>query len=461
MLGYDRDAAFGLDLIDFIHEDSLQTVKHQISRQLIDIHRVYELVLKNKSGDKIPVIMNATSVFDEDNSYTGSFAFITNISDRKKAEKELQKIDKLRSIGTLAGGIAHDFNNILSGIYGNISMLQIKYKDDTQLSSYLDSVMSSMARATNLTRQLLTFSKGGNPVKETVQLSEILIEVVKFDLSGSNMKPIFDIPNNIWDAEVDKGQIQQVFSNLTINANQATLNGGHFFVKMKNVKLMKDQITELDEGNYIEITFRDEGKGISKEIIEKIFDPYFTTKKTGNGLGLATTYSIIKKHSGKISIKSELGVGTTFVIYLPALDRAKEAINHSVKKKKIISQDTKNLQILIMDDEHMICKLVTKMLKSIGHNSVAVNDGQEAIKIYKENFDSGNPFDYVIMDLTIPGGMGGKEAVKHILDIDKDAKVIVSSGYSNDTVVSNYEKHGFVGYMHKPYSLADMKKIFK
>ncbi len=399
---------------------------------------------------------SVSPIFDKNGKMINYLKVSEDITDKKKNEEELQKMQKLKSVGILAGGIAHDFNNILTGIFGNISLAKIKISESNEIYRYLNEAEKSIKRATKLTKQLLTFSKGGSPVKELVEITKTVTEVVKFDLSGSSVKPIFSYPKDLWNVEIDKGQIGQVFSNLTINANQASPDGGHLFITMKNVSIIDSEIMGLKQGNYIKISVQDEGTGIDEENCKKIFDPYFTTKQSGNGLGLATSYSIIKKHNGHIEVSSKIGAGTTFIVYLPASNS--ESIEKSNKTEYISKFFHKSAKILIMDDEEMICNIAVEMIKEIGFSAEVAKDGVEAIKIYKNSFLVGKPFDAVIMDLTIPGGMGGKETIKQILEIDPKAKVIVSSGYSDDDGFTSYLEYGFKDTLEKPYTANDMRK---
>ncbi|MCD6379968.1 response regulator [bacterium] len=385
-------------------------------------------------------------------------SIIRDITESRQAEEELQKIEKLKSVGTLAGGIAHDFNNILTGIYGNISMAKEAIPAGTPGVEFLEDAENSMARATRLTKQLLTFAKGGTPVKEDINIGVLVEEVVRFDLSGSNVKPVFEKARDLWIAEVDKSQIQQVFSNLTINADQAMPDGGYLFITLENSDISKDAVPGLDQGKYIKITVRDEGIGIEQKHFGRIFDPYYTTKQAGSGLGLATVYSIIEKHGGHIGVDSEIGKGTIFTLYLPALGSRQQPVN-SIHPEVENTMEGQTGRVLVMDDEDMILKLVTRMLGRSRFSVETACDGRQAIEMYKQALGAGNPFDVVIMDITVPGGMGGKEAVGGILEINPEARVIVSSGYANDPVMTNYAEYGFKGIVAKPYTRNKMLAV--
>ena len=391
---------------------------------------------------------------DSSGEISGLCGIARNISERKKAEEELHKMQKLKSIGTLAGGLAHDFNNILTGLFFNISLAKSELSQDHPGFSDLESAEKSMKRASRLTSQLLTFAKGGEPIMEDVSLGKLVEGVVRFDLSGSNVMPVLKQDENLWIAKVDNGQIQQVISNLTTNANQAMPDGGHLYITLENANILENAISGLYQKKYIKLTVQDEGTGIEQKHLDRIFDPYFSTKHTGSGLGLATVYSIITKHGGHISVDSELNKGTTFTLYLPVSET-----KHLPDTKQLslgLSTIKRTARILVMDDDKMIREAATKMLKLMGHSVETAPEGKQAIEMYKQSLDIGEPFDVVIMDLTIPGGVGGKEAIKGILDIDPEARVIVSSGYANDPVMANYTEYGFKDIVAKPYSMSHL-----
>ena len=411
---------------------------------------------KKKNGELFWESASVSPIFDEHGKIINYVKVAEDITDKKRIEKELFKMDKLKSIGTLAGGIAHDFNNILTGIYGYVSLALIKLDENHPSYHFLTQTEKSLERATKLTKQLLTFSKGGTPIKENVNLSKIIEETVIFDLSGSNVKPVFNFAENLMKANVDKSQMEQVFSNLAINARQASPNGGHLYISITNSSIKNGEVLDLEPGKYLKITVQDEGTGIPKKYIDKIFEPYFTTKKTGNGLGLATTYSIIKKHNGHLSIESEVGKGTKFTIYLPA---SQKEIKETEQSKVIIKDKNKTAKILIMDDNDEIREMAMQMIEMLGFEGDSTADGEQTITKYKEALEQNKPYDIIIMDLTIPGGMGGKEAVKKILEIDRNAKVIVSSGYASGGVLADYKSLGFADIINKPYTMDKLKEV--
>ncbi len=382
-----------------------------------------------------------------------------DVTARKRLEDDLLKIQKLESIGTLAGGIAHDFNNILMGLFGNLALVKSELAPEHPAVEHLIDAQKLMNRATRLTQQLLIFAKGGNPVREGVSIESLVEEVVRFDLSGSNVKPVFAIDPDLWVVEVDKGQIQQVFSNLTVNAKQAMPDGGHLYITMKKTKVGEGEIAELAAGNYITVIVRDEGEGMDENVIGMIFDPYFTTRPMGRGLGLATTYSIMKKHGGCIKVESAPAAGASFTLYLPATGIDSLQAGQARTGEDI--DGAGKIRVLVMDDEEMICKVTSRFLAGAGFLVDTVQDGREAVECYRQAREEGNPYALIIMDLTIPGGMGGKEAVKRILEIDVRAKVIVSSGYAEDPVMANYTSYGFCGIATKPYSREKLLEVVR
>ncbi len=378
-----------------------------------------------------------------------------DITERKKMEEELLRAQKLESIGVLAGGIAHDFNNLLTAIMNNLFLMKNQINPDERVNDRIKAAERAAVRAQGLTQQLLTFSKGGEPVKGLIDIRELVNESISIALRGSNVSCENLIPSDICHIEADAGQMNQAINNIIINADQAMPEGGTIRINCENVIVGAENNLTLKEGNYIKISIGDQGTGISDEHLSRIFDPYFTTKQKGSGLGLSTTYSIIKKHGGHINIESELGVGTVFHIYLPA---SMEKV--PVKKPAEDSSVTGTGKVLVMDDDELVRDSLGQMLTYIGYVVEFAYDGKEAIDIYKNAMASEYPFDAVIMDLTVPGGMGGKEAIKELAKIDPNVKAIVSSGYSYDPIMSNYRDYGFRAVLMKPYQdIGDLSRI--
>jgi CheY-like chemotaxis protein len=336
----------------------------------------------------------------------------------------------------------------------NISMARIYGEPDREIGEMLADAEKAALRAKSLTQQLLTFSKGGAPVKRPASISKLVEEASKFALSGSKVNCHYSISEDLWPVEVDEGQIAQVIQNLIINADQAMPRGGTIEVRAENVGIGKQNPLVLGKEKYVRISIRDQGIGISEKDMSNIFDPFFTTKQRGSGLGLSTSFTIVEKHEGTIQVESELGVGTTFHVYLPS-----SAERLVVEKPKRADTRTGKGRILVVDDEEAVRKVIAEVLSRLGYQGRFAQDGTEAIRLYEEAMKERRPFDAVITDLTIPGGMGGKEAIKQLKKIDQQAKVIVSSGYSEDPVLANFKDHGFCAVLTKPYSADDLADV--
>ncbi|HMK48684.1 MAG TPA: ATP-binding protein [Thermodesulfovibrionales bacterium] len=385
--------------------------------------------------------------------YVGQVMTVATLQSKMNQWNEMLKAQKLESLGVLAGGIAHDFNNILTSIMGNISLIKMGANPGEKIFARLSAAEKASMRAVDLTQQLLTFSKGGAPVKKTTSIAEIIRDSAGFALRGSNVNCEFHFPEEALPVEVDEGQISQVINNMVINANQAMPEGGTIVISAGIVSPGEEQRTLLPDDNYVMISIEDHGTGIPKEHLSNIFDPFFTTKQKGSGLGLAVSYSIIKNHDGHISVESELGIGTTFRIYLPSSQKQIASIDRG-EETPIAGKGN----ILIMDDEEIVRDAVGEMLEDLGYTVTFAKDGAEAISLYKDAKESGLPFDVVIMDLTVPGGIGGKEATKELSTLYPDIRAIVSSGYSQNPVMSDFRKYGFVGVITKPYKIRQLSE---
>ena len=369
-----------------------------------------------------------------------------------RLEAELQRSLKLESLGVLAGGIAHDFNNLLTVIIGNLTLARLDAGAHPTVGGWLSKAEQGAMRARDLTLQLLTFAKGGDPVRKAHRLAEIVREASEFALHGSTVRCEFDVAGDLWPAEVDKGQIGQVIQNVVINATQAMPDGGVIRIALSNTLVDAAAAPDLVAGKYLLLTIRDTGEGISAEHLPRIFDPYFTTKPGGTGLGLATVYSIIKRHAGRVEVQSKPGEGTTFRIWLPAADEAPAAT--ALPEAVILPRSGR--RVLLMDDEEAIRLAAVALLQRLGMEAVVADDGAQALREYAAAREAGRPFDLVILDLTVPGGMGGRETIERLLNIDPRVRVLVSSGYSSDPVLAHHRAHGFLGVVAKPYTIAEL-----
>lgn len=413
---------------------------------------------KDEKGEKQFIQATVSGILDNKQKLSGLVLVLRNITELKKMEEELLKSHKLESIGLLAGGIAHDFNNLLTAILGNITLAQIHLKPADKIYKMMSKAEKACLKAKNLTQQLITFSEGGAPIKKTESLQGIIRDTADNALNEFNVKCKFDMPDDLLPVNCDQGQIRQVLTNLFINAAEATPKDGIIEVKAKNEELTADEIPHLAKGHYVRISINDHGVGIPQKHVSKIFDPYFSTKQRGAlkgmGLGLSIAYSIIKKHEGLITVESKPNVGSIFHVFLPVpVELAKKVAE---KMKKPIPGSGK---ILVMDDEDFLRDTVGDMLKYLGYEVKFSKDGVDAIEQYKKARKSGKPFDAVILDLTIPGGMGGKEAIEKLIEIDEGVKAVISSGYPEDPIISNYRDYGFLGVASKPYTIEQLSKV--
>ena len=446
------------EVFNIINEITGKKCKNPIEKVLEQSQTIgmsHHIALITKDGLQKSIADSGAPIRDSNRTIIGVVLVFRDITNEKKMEQELLKIRKLESVGVLAGGIAHDFNNLLSAIIGNIELALHLVGEHHKISPLLDNAQKASSRAAKLTQQLLTFSKGGEPVKETTSLPQLIRDSADFVLRGSPVSCSYDFADDLRLVDVDTGQISQVIQNIIINARQAMPEGGNINIRCANVRdTNAETLLSLHAGDFVKVIIQDAGVGIPDTIVEKIFDPYFSTKQLGSGLGLAICHSIISKHDGHITVYSTPGKGTTFTIYLPATDGTDST--GVVKKTGIKSSTPAN--IMVMDDDAMLRDIAESQLKHLGHKVVVVPDGDTAVKQYKELLNTEEHIDIIIMDLTIPGGMGGKEAVQHILSINPDAKVIVASGYSNDPVMAECKKYGFSASVAKPFDLMELEK---
>lgn len=378
----------------------------------------------------------------------------TDITDRKRMQEEIARTQQLESIGVLAGGIAHDLNNILTPILANISTARMYGEFDDEIAELLTDSERATVRAKGLTQQLLTFARGGEPIIKTMQVSKSIRESAKFALSGSSARCEFSLPESLWLVDADATQLSQVIQNVVINAEQAMAAGGVIKISAENLILKDDPLVSTEDGKCVRISIEDQGCGIPDKQLSKIFDPFFTTKERGRGLGLSTSFSIVKRHGGHMKVSSEVGVGTRLDIYLPA--SKKTSVSQEGERPKPARGEGR---VLIIDDEDTVRRSASMILKRLGFEVEEAGNGQEGITLYRKAKELGRPFCAVVMDLTIPGGMGGKRAIQKLMEMDPQARVIVSSGYSDDPVLSNFRDYGFSGVLTKPYNAEELGMV--
>jgi len=453
LTGWTQTEAAGLPLeevFQLIHEESgirCENPAQAILKSGQIVASSNSMILVARDGTERPVAKSGAPIRDRQSRVKGVVLVFRDIVEERRLEREAQKAQRLESLGLLAGGIAHDFNNLLTVILGNISFVRLHINETVEDHRRLLAAEKASEKARRLTHQLLTFAKGGTPVKEVASIAEIVRETAEFALHGSKARVEFEFSEDLMASEVDTGQISQVFHNILINADQAMPQGGVVRIEARNVDIHILDERGLTPGPYIRISFRDNGEGIEPEHLDRIFDPYFTTKERGNGLGLATCYSIIKQHDGHIEVESVPGEGSTFQVYLPATGKARPV--QPIEKKLVPGKG----RVLVMDDEEMVRDLAGAALAALGYETVLAGDGGEAVDLYEKALKAGKPFDVVIMDLTIPGGIGGKEAIQLLRKIDPQVKAVVSSGYAQDPIMANYADYGFSAVLAKPYSI--------
>lgn len=445
--------------IDLAAQARAQKTGSRNEAQSILLSMPENATLRSRHGREHVIEQVASPIRDSKNEVAGVVLVFRDITERQRNEAERRKAETLEQLGLLAGGIAHDFNNLLTAIIGNISLASLLLPPDDEMGTRLNDAKNASMRARDLAQQLLTFARGGAPIKKTASIGKLIQDTVSFSLRGTHSRSEFLFGADLWPAEIDPGQISQVIANLVVNADQAMPNGGTLRVSCDNFSYDSDTtpaITDLLPGDYIRIAIRDEGTGIPEDCLKRIFDPYFTTKPKGNGLGLATTYSIIKNHNGLICVDSKVHYGSTFTLYLPALRHHELPVEPPRQLNQVISGTGR---ILIVDDEEAIRALVEFTLERLGYQVSQAESALEGVELYRQKLEDGERFDAVILDLTLPGGMGGKEALKKLIEIDPTVNAIVSSGYAMDATMSRYQDFGFRGVIAKPYEAAELGKI--
>jgi PAS domain S-box-containing protein len=410
--------------------------------------------IEARDGTRRAIADSAAPIRGPDGQTVGVVLVFRDVTHDQLLERELAKASKLESIGVLAGGIAHDFNNILTSISANVSLAERRIPREHPSQKRLEAALVGCERARDLTRQLLTFSRGGAPIKTATSVRDVLRESCGFALQGSPVRPRYEMPEDLWPIDADAGQIAQVVHNLALNAAQAMPAGGHLTVVASNADVDGETWLPLPPGRYVRMAFADDGPGISPEDLGRIFDPFFTTKAHGSGLGLATAFSIVQRHDGHITVESTPGRGTTFTVYVPAsLGEVAETA------RAALAEAGGRGRVLVMDDDDAIRELAAECLADLGYEAELVRDGHDAIVRYADAHAEGRPFDVVIVDLTVPGGLGGRETVRALRERFPEVRAIVSSGYSNDPIMAAFRDHGFAGVIQKPFVVNDLARV--
>jgi PAS domain S-box-containing protein len=436
---------------DGLISDPIAEGRHAAPGETVDFGG--KVTLETRSGQKRTIAPIIAPIVETGGRPAGAVIVFRDITDRVRMEEEIIKASRIESLGIIAGGIAHDFNNLLTSIMGNISLAKLNLEAGDRYREILSEAEAVAKRTMDLTYQLLTFSRGGLPIKKIISVKDILIDTSVFVLRGSGCRPDFNVQADLWNADADEGQIGQVLHNLVLNAREAMADGGVIRVSAENLILKGSEGLPLTPGDYIKIEIQDAGSGIPQHNIQKIFDPYFTTKDSGHGLGLAITYSVIKKHNGFIDVSSWEG-GSLFTVYLPA-DKSSVVKTEVPKTARTFA----GKRLLMMDDEEIILNVAKKMFEHLGLEVHCARNGDEAVEMYKRKHSEGKPYDIAVIDLTIPGGMGGKETMEILSAYDPAIKAVVSSGYSNDPIMANYKDYGFIGVMVKPYKIDDLQNL--
>lgn len=448
--------------ISSIHPDDREAVVATITEALYH-NKPYNIGFRivRPDGTERFVYVRAAIVQDENNAPRRMLGTLQDITDRKKAEEGLIAAQRLSSVGTLAGGIGHDFSNILLGVLGYATVAKKLTKTGEKLHELLSEIEKSALRARSLTRQLLTFSSGGAPIRDAVDITQLAEDAANLALKGSDIEKEFRFGPHLWPVYVDEGQISQVINNMVLNSLQAMPEGGAINISAENRTIGPLDGIPLKYGDYVAISIKDTGVGMDTDVLGKAFDPFFTTKKKASGLGLSLSYSIVKRHGGCIKAESTPGKGSCFTVYLPA---AKDEVQKEEARKEghgtadNIGQKTR---VLVMDDEELVRDVAGEILEMLGYDAAFAKTGEEAVEAYRNAFKEGRPFGAVILDLTVAGGMGGRDALKRLLQIDPDVRAIVSSGYSKDPVMSDFRKYGFSGVVAKPYMVSEFTKVVR
>ena len=460
MCGYSVEEVLDTELASFLHPEDMQWVEKIYARVVDDANaiEIHETAFMCKNGIKI--FAEVTAGLFVYNQEPAVLLMVREISDRIQKDNDREKSSDIGSMAALSGGIAHDYNNLLTAIIGNISQARANLPREHKAFMMLSQALTATNTAKNLTHQLIQFSRPTSPRKATAAVADLLTSATEFTLSGSNVRPVYQVPDDLWSIEVEKSQIVQAIHNIVMNAREAMPRGGKIKIGAENITIQHDEVS-LPKGRYFKLFFEDHGCGIKKALLDRIFEPYYSTKNCTiqevSGLGLSISQSIISKHGGTVTVESKFGRGTTLFVYLPAgtTPQAAEKIEPETETEIPIFG---NGRILIMDDEEMIRELGGKIVTHLGYDVEFANSGPEAVNRYKKALDTQAPYDAVILDLTVRGDMDGMETIVKLLELDPHVKAIVSSGYASQPDITDFKQHGFKGFVARPYIEEELRE---
>lgn len=452
--GYGPDELLQQRFIDLVADESRDLVSENVHRRVTGEVRKAHYVFRGKRKDGSLFDVEVQGAATELNGRPAIIGTLVDITEQRRLERENLRAQKLKSLGMLAAGIAHEYNNVLTAINGNIGLARMYSKPGTEMDEILSEAGKAARRAEKLTQELRIFSKGGVLFKNVAEVSDLITEIVR---SKKDPRITYNIAINpdIWAIEADEAQFRLAVSNIVDNAREAMPGGGTVRITVENIENARDFVPAINEGRYVRFTISDQGPGISEQHIERIYEPFYTTKVQSNGLGLTTAFSIIEGHDGCITVESSSEAGATFHIYMPAVQDVVPPAE-GLSRVSLVKR-----RVLVMDDEAIVRTVVERMLNQCGCSVVFAANGEEMLACYRESWEAGRPFDAVIVDLIISAGMGGKEAVAKLLEIDPDAKAIVSSGYSDDPIMAHYKEFGFRGALPKPYPIPELSRVLR
>ncbi|MBW1713076.1 MAG: response regulator [Deltaproteobacteria bacterium] len=460
LTGWSQEEAAGQPLqeVFLVIDDKTRKPAPDLLGPVLDKNRAAELAgqtaLLARQGQKTLIAGRAAPLRDRNKRPVGAVLVFRDVTQRRRMKEELLAAQKVESVGHQALGLAHDLNNILTAVSRNLYLARTDQGSPQSQAGWLETAAKATTRAQDLIQHILTFCQGRAPLTQAASLTEIIRDSAAFSTRGSQVRCDINLPPDLWPVQVDQGQMSRVINNLILNADQAMPQGGVIDIRAQNVTLNEPNQLALKPGQYVAVSIKDQGPGIAWEDQAKIFEPFFSTKKQGSGLGLAAAHSIVAKHQGRLTVASEPGQGAVFHLYLPASLEALPASRND-QPETLTGQG----KILVMDDEEMIRKVLSDILSRLGYEVVTASDGAQAVELYRQGLASGKPFDAAIMDLTIPGGLGGQEAIKELAAMDPKVKAIVSSGSPNNPAMSSFRDHGFKGMVSKPFSLKDISRV--